>query len=140
MILLPLFIFTQSLIPSSAATVIPEQNASAYHVESTAIPALIAFYSSMYGVSNSEMDSLVSCESSYNPTAVGDNGNSHGLAQINQPAHPTISVSEAESPLFALDYMAKHLALGQDEMWHVCYHRFLKKQLAGNPQHASNGA
>lgn len=44
-------------------------------------------------------------ESNWNPTAVGDNGNSHGIFQINLPFHPSMSKATAQDPVAAARYM-----------------------------------
>lgn len=47
-------------------------------------------------------------ESSMNPFAVGDGGQSHGLFQIYRSAHPDISVEQAQDPYFAAKWTAKN--------------------------------
>lgn len=44
-------------------------------------------------------------ESGDNATAVGDNGNSFGPWQLNQPSHPNVDARQAENPLWAAQYM-----------------------------------
>lgn len=41
---------------------------------------------------------IAMAESGGNPNAVGDNGTSYGLWQIHLPAHPGISIAQAENP------------------------------------------
>lgn len=62
-----------------------------------------------YGVPAALLYGLIALESSYNPNAVGDNGDSYGLVQLNQPAHPEIPKSRALDPLFAIDWAASNL-------------------------------
>lgn len=56
------------------------------------------------------------------PDPKGPNGreDSWGIAQINLPYHPDVSREEATNPDFALNFMAKHFALGKQSMW-TCY-------------------
>lgn len=44
-------------------------------------------------------------ESGWNTSSVGDHGTSFGPFQIHLPAHPGVSVSEAENPAWAVNYM-----------------------------------
>lgn len=66
------------------------------------------------------MTSVVGCESSFNPKAVGDNGTSFGLAQIHLPAHPHITKEQAFDPYFALNFMASEMKAGRSWKW-TCY-------------------
>lgn len=77
-------------------------------------------YATKYNVKPSLMRSVVQCESTFNPDAVGDGGNSFGLVQINLPSHPTITKEQAHDPDFALDFLAKNLAAGKGKLW-TCY-------------------
>lgn len=61
----------------------------------------IAVYASNAGFSGSDLVMSVAValgESSGNPSAVGDNGNSIGLWQINTPAHPEFSGQDLTDP------------------------------------------
>lgn len=62
-----------------------------------------------YGVPAALLYGMIALESSYNPNAVGDNGDSFGLVQLNTPAHPEIPRSRALDPLFAIDWAAANL-------------------------------
>ncbi|NIR14647.1 transglycosylase SLT domain-containing protein, partial [Candidatus Bathyarchaeota archaeon] len=62
-----------------------------------------------FGVPVEALYGLVTQESGWNPYAVGDHGNSHGLVQIYQPAHPGITVQQATNPHFALRWAANNL-------------------------------
>ncbi len=81
------------------------------------IITLIGLYAEEYGVDRDVMEQVVSHESSYKTTAVGDNGYSHGLAQIHLPSHPTITKEQAQDPHFALTFLAKNLKAGKGRMW-----------------------
>lgn len=66
---------------------------------------------SRYGVSPAKIKAIVSCETggTWNPTIVGDHGQSHGLVQIHAPSHTNISISQMNDPKFALDYIMENL-------------------------------
>lgn len=88
------------------------------------VPALVDFYATKYGVSKEVMNTVVKCESNYNPNAVGDNGNSFGVSQIHLPSWGgAITEEQARDPRFALDFMAKHLSEGRGRLW-TCYRMF----------------
>lgn len=74
-------------------------------------------YANLYNVKPSLMRSIINCESSYNPSAVGDNGTSFGLSQIHLPAHPDITKEQAFNEDFAIEFMANALSKGQGKMW-----------------------
>ena len=63
------------------------------------------------------MASIIKCESSDNPNAVGDNGTSFGLSQIHLTAHTDITKQEALDPEFAINYLAYNLSIGKASMW-----------------------
>lgn len=62
-----------------------------------------------YGVPPALLYGIIAHESGFNPRAIGDNGQSHGLVQIYQPAWPGISRTQATNPLFAINWAANHL-------------------------------
>lgn len=59
------------------------------------------------GVDYGTIEAIVFSESRWDPKAVGDHGHAHGLAQINDLYHPDITLEEAESPEFALRFIAQ---------------------------------
>jgi soluble lytic murein transglycosylase-like protein len=62
------------------------------------------------GVPLNVLYGIIDHESGWLPTAVGDNGNSHGLAQIYQPVWgDQVSRSQALNPAYALEWTAKKL-------------------------------
>ena len=73
-----------------------------------------------YGVSLELMTDIIQCESKWKPEAIGDGGNSHGLIQIHLPSHPYVTEEQAHDPEFAIDFLAKNLALGKGTMW-TCF-------------------
>lgn len=60
---------------------------------------------------------IIQAESKFNPKAIGDRGLSHGLVQIYAPAHPNISIQQAENPQFSVKYLCDNLSLGNGWMW-----------------------
>lgn len=84
------------------------------------IALVVDAYASEYGVSPSLLQSVVACESSGDPSSVGDHGTSFGLAQIHLPAHPELTRGLALDPYFAASYIARQIADGNGWMW-TCY-------------------
>jgi soluble lytic murein transglycosylase-like protein len=84
------------------------------------VKALIALSSAKYGLDARIVASVVECESGGNPVAIGDHGTSFGIAQIHLIAHPNITKTQAFDPVFAIDYMAREISLGNGSMW-TCY-------------------
>jgi len=62
-----------------------------------------------HGIPLSVLYGIVDHESGWLQTAVGDNGNSFGLAQIFLPAWPSITQGQALNPVFALEWTAQKL-------------------------------
>lgn len=52
---------------------------------------------------------IIQHESSWDPNSVGDNGLSHGLAQIYAPQHPEVTRAQADDPSYAIDWVAHNL-------------------------------
>lgn len=94
------------------------------------IDALIDEIALREGVSSSVMRHIVTRESQYKTTAMGDTtyfcqrtgkaGPSYGLVQINTCWHPMVSYAEATSPEFALTFLAKELKKGNCHLWSTC--------------------
>ena len=78
------------------------------------------------GVSPVTVLAVISCESQWIPTAVGDYGHSIGLAQINLPSHTSVSREMAEDPRYAINFLVNNLKDGNGNMW-TCY-RMLKSK------------
>lgn len=89
-------------------------------VASSSINALIDFYAQYYAVSSSTMRTIVKNESGYDQYAIGDHGTSYGLVQVHLPAHPDVSVAQAYSPYYALNFLAENLASGSCRIWTTC--------------------
>lgn len=85
-----------------------------------------------YGVSAPLMRHIVGGESTYNRYAKGDRdyvckktgqvSPSYGLAQINLCFH-TVTREEAESPEFAVDFLAQNIKAGRCRLWSTCPNR-----------------
>ena len=88
------------------------------------IQELVAHFSSQYHVSETQMLGTIAGESSFNPHAVGDNGCSIGVAQINLCAHKEITKEEAEDPIFSVSYMAEQFSLGHEYIWTAWRNRY----------------
>lgn len=71
--------------------------------------AIAAQAAQAYGLPIQILDMVISHESSWNPTAVGDQGTSFGLAQIHLPAHGDVSQEQANNPTYAIFWTAKEL-------------------------------
>ena len=80
----------------------------------------IQFYADKYGVSAEVMEKVVSCESGYDPHALGDFSKSRGLVQIHSTYHPQITDEMAFDVDFSLDFLAKNLKAGNGNLW-SCY-------------------
>jgi len=61
--------------------------------------------------------SLANCESTLNPQAVGDNGNSHGLYQIFLRWHPDVTREQAQDIDFSTSWTANKIRQGQGNLW-----------------------
>jgi len=77
-------------------------------------------------ISPTEVLGTIECESGWNPTATGDRGRSHGLAQIFSPAHPNVSLAQAEDPKWSIDFMVKSFEEGHASMW-TCHRELYGK-------------
>lgn len=84
------------------------------------VSELITLYATKYHVSEKTMRRVIACESNFNTNAIGDHGKSFGLVQIHMPSHPTITKTQATTPEFAIEFLAKNLAKGNGRIW-TCY-------------------
>lgn len=82
----------------------------------TTTSELITYFAERYNVSETTMRRKIKCESGFNTNAVNHTSIEYsvGLSQINLWAHPEVSVEQAKNPIFAVRFMAEHLARGQD--------------------------
>lgn len=70
------------------------------------------------------MINTINCEDvTWNPKKQSDivrNGKqeeSYGLAQINLPSNPNVTLEQAQDPNFAIKFMAKNMSIGKASMW-----------------------
>ncbi len=94
---------------------------------STDVLNKVVLYANAYHIDFNAFYKTINCESSFIPTQQSNfldkNGKrelSFGLAQINLPYHPTVTLAEADDPDFALNFMANAFASGQQSQW-TCY-------------------
>lgn len=99
------------------ASSVSANNLSAPVVSPPTIDELIVQKASEYQVSEALMREIIHCESSGNPNAIGDNGQSFGLVQIHLPSWPDISEEQALNPDFATTFLAEKLSKGQGYLW-----------------------
>lgn len=90
------------------------------------IPSLIAYFSGQYSVSRDQMTATISCESNFDPAAIGDNGESIGIVQIHLPDHKEVTAKQAEDPIFSIQFMAQEFSKGHQHYW-SCYRMLYKK-------------
>lgn len=102
---------------------------------------LVRVKGKQYNVSVALMERIIDCESSWVVNAQskhvytkdrpregvkkGQREQSYGLVMIHLPAHPNITKAQAINPEFAIDFLAKNLALGKGAMW-TCYPKPMK--------------
>ena len=65
------------------------------------------------------------CESSLNPSKVGDGGESFGLFQIHLPSHPTVTREMALDPMWAIEWSAEKFRINPN-IW-TCYRRLYQR-------------
>ncbi len=86
------------------------------------IIALASTTAMKYGISPEIMEKVIFCESSWKTDAIGDNGESIGLAQIHLTDHPDITKEQAFDPFFSIDWMASEMSKGRSKEW-SCYRK-----------------
>lgn len=72
-----------------------------------------------HGVNPSVVKAVITCESQWNPRALGDSGHSRGLVQIHDEYHD-IPDEVAYDPKFAIDFLVSNLKEGNGSMW-TCF-------------------
>jgi len=77
-----------------------------------------------YEVSEEVMNTVIRCESQYNPKALGDGGKSRGLVQIHSGYHD-VSDEDAYDPAYAIRFLAQHLKEGNGHLW-TCFRKLVK--------------
>ena len=89
-------------------------------LDKQSIPQIVEYFANQYQVSAEIMLSTMRCESKLKTNAVGDNGESFGISQINLPSHPEVTKEQAQNPVFASEFMAKEYSRGNAKIW-TCY-------------------
>ncbi len=69
------------------------------------------------GVNAEHLVETLRCEAHFKASAIGDGGNSYGLAQIHLPSHPSISKKQALDGYWAIDWTIKQFYEGNADMW-----------------------
>jgi hypothetical protein len=100
------------------------------------ITGKIVTYANEYNVNPVEMWDIMSCESNGSTTVEsthimksGIQERSFGLYQIYLPAHPNITLGEAEDPDYSIPWAAEQMSDGNaPRVWYVCYKRYEKAQ------------
>lgn len=72
-----------------------------------------------HGVNPSVVKAVITCESQWNPKALGDSGHSRGLVQIHDQYHD-IPDEVAYDPRFAINFLVSELKQGNGDMW-TCF-------------------
>jgi hypothetical protein len=75
-----------------------------------------------YKVDANKLEKTLKCESTLRPNAIGDNGHSLGIAQINMPSHPDVTPQEAFNPYWAIEWTAKEFSNGYARHWTCARH------------------
>lgn len=81
------------------------------------VDSMIIASAKKWDVNEGRLRKTLFCESSLNPNAIGDEGESFGIAQIHLPSHPEITESQALNPSWAIDYMAQKFSEGEVTLW-----------------------
>lgn len=79
--------------------------------------AIERFDASFWHVPYRQVDDIITCESGHQQYARGDHDTSFGLVQIHDLGDKGITLAEAFSPLFSINYLAQHIAEGRANMW-----------------------
>lgn len=71
------------------------------------------------GLNKEHFLATLSCESGFGYDAVGDDGLSTGIAQINRgpDAHPEVTYKQAINPYWSIQWMAKEWLAGRAWQW-----------------------
>lgn len=83
----------------------------------SALIALAVLIASQNGLNTNHFLATIRCESNWNATIEGDDGNSMGLVQISMLYHPEVSPEKAKDPAFALNWMAGEWSKGHAASW-----------------------
>lgn len=90
------------------------------------IKAIIHEYALEYNVSESVMNKVIDCESSYDINASGDGGKSYGIVQIHMGYWgDKVTPEMAKNPYYAVEFLADKLSKKEGHLW-TCYKMYYK--------------
>lgn len=106
-----------SLKPSPILS-IPTAEAASISYSTTTLEAFASSTAADYGLDRAHFLAVISCESGWNPDAIGDHGTSIGIAQLHFPPQEWgVSTSTALDPYAAIGIMAQAWAKGEQTKW-----------------------
>lgn len=73
-----------------------------------------------HGVNGNHIVNTIQCESGFRLDAVGDGGNSYGIAQYHLPGNKNITKEKAVDPYWSIDTMIQWFKRGDAKRW-TCY-------------------
>lgn len=85
--------------------------------------AYARYEAKVQGVNADHLVQTLRCESHFKENAIGDGGNSYGLAQIHLPSHPNITVEQAMDGYWAIDWTINQFYIGNAKKW-TCWRKF----------------
>lgn len=85
--------------------------------EPASIERRIEISADKYGANSDVLRDVLTCESGLRPDAVGDHGESFGIAQIHLPDHPNITIDQALDADFSIDFIAREFSIGHAWKW-----------------------
>lgn len=83
-----------------------------------------------WGANERLLARTLKCESGLNPHAVGDNGTSFGIAQINAPSWPHITKAQMFDAGWSIEWAAMQFSKGNARLW-TCYNVLYGKMASG---------
>lgn len=116
-----LALFTQSVFAQTLA--VPTYS-------TTTAEAIIRAHAVHYGVNGDDLVATLKCESGFKADAVGDHGNSYGIAQIFLAAHTEITKEQALDPMWAIDWTARQFSKGNARLW-TCFRNLKNGEVGG---------
>jgi hypothetical protein len=100
---------------------IPARIVVVNEVPDKSLAEVIVEVARLYDIDEIRFLATAKCESSLNPSAVGDGGDSFGIFQIHLPSHPTVTAEEALDAVWAIQWSAEKFKT-DPTIW-VCYNK-----------------
>lgn len=75
------------------------------------------------GVNAEHLVATLRCEAHFKAKAIGDGGDSYGLAQINLPSHPEVTPKQALNGYWAIDFTIQAFLGGDAHLW-SCWRKY----------------